>query len=1396
MAHKVTIEVESLYHDRVSRYIGKTDAEIKKLKKDAAETAKELDKLGKKKAAPTVSATDKISAKLAKIQARTDKLGKTKVSAAIGAVDKATQTIGGVIAKAKSFAGSIYTGVVSVDGEAATGTLGNVIAKGREIGGKTWRAAVSIKDYATAPLKGIKNMLFNIKTLAAGIVAGAVTQQVILDPVNTADSIESSRIAFENKLGSSDKAEEFLQSIYKFDEKSPFDTMQIVGIAQQMMNVGWEADNVLGDLGTIGDWAASMGKGEEGIQSVTRALGQMRQKGKLSAEEMLQLTEAGVSGWDYLAKYLGKTIPEVREMSEDGEIDVNTAIKGILAGMKEFEGSAAATSDRTVSGIMDQVKSLFNTYIKLPWGEGLASGFKDGLGEVRDLLDENKDKFKEWGESLKEVGTAISTFLADKVKGALATIEDITGSDAFKNADAGGKIGMLWDGLVADPLAEWWDGKGRQAMQDKAVELGMSIGEGILKGMMSFISNHPIASLLLAGHMGLKAAGGGSALGGLGKLAMNLGSAASGTGILGMGSNIAIAMGAGNLAGGASLGAGALSALGLGAAAGGIAGGVTLGTGIYDLYQGYKNDDTAKKKSGGWKVGGVAAGAAAGAALGSIIPGLGTAVGGLIGAGVGGIAGWIKGKKAADEYTESVGKASEKTAEQAKKERELAQSSLDKHFGKMALSADEVSTAVEGIIGSDKMAKFSKMQTVLENATTAYTNMEQAGQALEKNMWYATINRNAKLSKDEMNNLKESVKNYTDSAKDYMTESQYASSQSITNLMGNSKAAKGVIEASTKYYEKQQKELEKLSKSYDDELNKALADGKITVDEQASLDEIRQKIANITAQLNKEQQEKELNLLKFRLSGEVDVESFTSVLSEAQKKNKELQKQYEEEFAQGSVGLKEGSKEWLDLQGGTYNQIGNLHLSTGNFGFDKIKETYKSELGILTKDLETLSKEYNISDIVSKVGELDESDRAAIGQMVEAMAPTTEEIGKLKGQYDTLIAAYEEAGIEVPKTVQEGYNKINEYLANADFLEALSKGPEAVQKFLEENETYEWNPEVTGEPKTNAGETADKVKQETESALDEKLAERIEKEVGVDITGNKNIMNTIEVLQEDFGVPEEKAAYIAMLLSGDKEIMNHVDVLAEEFGIPKEQAETVMNKLRGAKTIENKLAILASEFGVKDLSETIGIDITGSKSIMNSVTVTAGDFGIPDSITKTVSVFLKGTKKFFENNKGSKRQVFRGGLIGEDIPGYSAGGEVRGGAQVITVAEEGDPEMIIPLSQRRRDRALALWEKTGEILGADRRRKKGFATGGNTNGDTSAPKSFLRQSEAISGAPGGSGSTTVQVNVGGVTIEVKGDGSGDAAKAISQNHKEIAEQVAAIFNEVFKAQFENMPAKG
>ena len=110
--------------------------------------------------------------------------------------------------------------------------------------------------------------------------------------------------------------------------------------------------------------------------------------------------------------------------------------------------------------------------------------------------------------------------------------------------------------------------------------------------------------------------------------------------------------------------------------------------------------------------------------------------------------------------------------------------------------------------------------------------------------------------------------------------------------------------------------------------------------------------------------------------------------------------------------------------------------------------------------------------------------------------------------------------------------------------------------------------------------------------------------------------------------------------------------------------------------------------------------------------------------------------------------------------------------------------MIIPLGAQRRGRGLKLWEKAGEMLGVGR-----IATGG-------ADEDIRHQAyDSDSGTAGGN---DVQVDVGGVNVNIQVDarGADNVVDAIKARSSEIAETVAGLLAESLDGQFTNTPLKG
>lgn len=549
-----------------------------------------------------------------------------------------------MLSKLDQFAGKAKSGfkvTVSVVDQ-ATSRLNRISSAGARIAGKTWRATVKIADYATRPLRGILSALTSVQALIAGVATGAAVNYGVVKPVSLSDQIKQLNMAFSTQLGGDAAAQSFMNEIYAFDKKSPFDTMQIAQQAQLMLNTGWQRDEILPDLSNIGDWAAAMGKGEAGISSVVLALGQMRQKGRVYAEEMLQLTEAGVSGWDYLAQSLGVSTAKVREMVEDGAVSVDDAVRSIVGGMSEFAGTAERTANETISGMIDQIGTTLKMSVALPWGEGLSEGFDDGLQYLKEQLVDNEDQLTAFGEQARQIGIQIGSAFSDFAISGINKVRDILSDPEFQSLSLGGKLSFAWDELIAEPFSGWWNESGKQMVTDAGAKFAGWLWDGITGALGSFVSEHPLISTVL-GAAGLSKLwqglrGGSGAGGAVGTMTVTAGVVnVNGAGI---GGETGLPGAAGTAAKAAGAG-GVVSRLLSGLSTGGyLIGASGVVDALGDLVHSIQTDGKESKDYGvksGTKLGMVGAGAGLGAAIGSIVPGLGTAIGAGIGAGIGGL---------------------------------------------------------------------------------------------------------------------------------------------------------------------------------------------------------------------------------------------------------------------------------------------------------------------------------------------------------------------------------------------------------------------------------------------------------------------------------------------------------------------------------------------------------------------------------------------------------------------------------------------------------------------------------------------------------------------------------------------------------------------------------------
>lgn len=477
MARKIVIDVEARFKDEVT---------------DEAKAASDsVDKLGKKKAKATLDADDsKFWRKYRKTEDKAKSFGKSKFSAFFEAKDKASTVIGNIMTKAKAFAGKTWSSIVAAKDKASS-ILSKVTNLGKGIAGKTWSAIVKVKDYAMSPLTKIKNALFNIKTLAATVFAGFAAKQLVVNPISTADAYSSAKIGFQTLLGEK-QGQQMMDDLDVFAKATPFKTSQVIGQSQKMLAMGWNAEDIITDMKTIGDAAAATGKGDEGLQRIVLALSQIKSKGKLSTEELNQLAEAGISAKRYLAEGLGygtgdAGLAAMTKDLEKGAIGADTAVQALLEGMKEYNGMMEKTANETVEGLWSQIQDTFEINILRRWGQGLQDGAKRGFGSIVDLLGTADKALTDFGDTIYAVGKSLSNWAADKLEKAVKTIKEVTQTDTFKNASLGGKIKILWNEVIAEPFSKWWEGTGKAKVAEIAGSVGKAVGTGITGGLLALL---------------------------------------------------------------------------------------------------------------------------------------------------------------------------------------------------------------------------------------------------------------------------------------------------------------------------------------------------------------------------------------------------------------------------------------------------------------------------------------------------------------------------------------------------------------------------------------------------------------------------------------------------------------------------------------------------------------------------------------------------------------------------------------------------------------------------------------------------------------------------------------------------------------------------------------------
>lgn len=1358
MAQKITMDLELRFNDNATSQAKSTAKALDTVEKEAKEAAQELDKLDKQKPKPTVDAdTSKVDKKLDKIDKSLRKFDKMKPKATIDADDRATAKITKALDKSRRWDGRKFKAFLELKDSDALRTLDKMSNGLRNLTRKTWSIALKVPSTVFSGLNTLKNSLFNIRNLIAGIASAWAAVKLIKEPIDVADAYSSAKISFSTLLGES-QGQTMMDNLDEFAKATPFTTTNVIENAQKMLAMGWDAENIIEDMEIIGNAAAATGKMDQGLESIVRALSQIKTKGRLSTEELNQLAEAGIAAKAMLAEGLGygtgdAGIAKMTEDLEEGLIASDVALEALLAGMKKYDGMMDSMANETVDGLMSQLGDAFNINVVRRWGQGLQDGARRGLGTVLDLLDDAEGAMEKFGDTVYEAGKELSNWAADKLENAVKRITEITDTYEFQNASLTEKFKMLWKGVITDPLREWWENGGRDKTIETAGEIGEWMGKTITSGLLAIFgvtdildeSNFPVddegnrigmnvaqsfvdgfranfdgaaitdafvdaisdvwnalptwAKIVLGVYTGGKVAG---------AVANFAGGVASFVGGVKNVIGSAGTIGAGNAVVGATGLLGLLGRTGVaGVGASGILGGLA-NTG-YALMGG----TSALTMTGGTAAliggAGIAGGLAGGASL------------------ISGGVDMYRGFTTDDEI-----------------EREANIQSGGYKIGGVATGAalgaaigsvvPVLGTALGALIGAgvggiagwimgeNEADKIRATDDAINDVTAAVEDLETEEEKLEtrnKLVWQNIKDHfgDIKLSMTEITRLANQVvwgKDLESYDKFVSATNQAAASMQSLNAAGQQtdrwmwKAGLGVT-------------------FNDDEIESIVA----------SFDEY---IASAQSYLENKHYE-----FSAAVSLLVDVES------ESGKSIMESGNAFYGKY-----------KEDLDAAG---KELGELLTQSVADGFINADEqaaiiAAQEKMAAITEKIASAETkaELQLIDLKFGAGKLDVDSFDSFMTQIQAT---------LDQRMTANDEAFKVAVSALQLQLQDGAISEEEYNSQ---LQTLVDGYTAKVDSVKA-EILDVELDIIGDAYAVDGVTKDKLAK----ALQDSLAQGIDP-----------ITWTTEQARQFLGLDslsESSAGAIAQMLGGVADQLQLIEVdgqLMLNLGVtvPGDTPTKVERAVDAAIpcTVDGDVDVIIKPLEKINKLNLTGADMVAQKTFSYSplvnITARLGTIA-PVSVPKQSVIAI---------------DQYRGGIVGPgSIPGYYDGGMVRGGAKLIKVAEEGSPEMIIPLSSQRRQRGLDLWEKAGEML-----KVPGFARGGRTdNGDEGIR--FMRY-----GSGEASGARTVHVDVGGVKVElhVNADGSANIAEAVKAQLGEITDAVVGAIADELGAIFENTPVRG
>lgn len=279
-------------------------------------------------------------------------------------------------------------------------------------------------------------------------------ENTLTSGVTIAGQREQDQIAFSQRLGSDEAAEEYLNKTKAMATKTNYSYDDITGYSKSLLN-SYKPDEVFKVLQTLSDASGGLNLDSQGVNMFISGLSRMRTTGKATQEYLNYFSERGLDVYKALSNATGADESKIAGMVTKGDISGDTAAQAIINYINETFGGLSEKQSTTYNAMVDNLQDLQNE-MDAAMGEGFAEERKKGLTAQNDYLS------GESGEKQKEANRLIGQYQASLENAREQAIRDAQNAaaetDDYKKAkleENGAEMGRILAAAQAEAEAKY-----------------------------------------------------------------------------------------------------------------------------------------------------------------------------------------------------------------------------------------------------------------------------------------------------------------------------------------------------------------------------------------------------------------------------------------------------------------------------------------------------------------------------------------------------------------------------------------------------------------------------------------------------------------------------------------------------------------------------------------------------------------------------------------------------------------------------------------------------------------------------------------------------------------------------------------------------------------------------